>query len=188
MMCKKKNRQDWRRAHSFILALTIGLLLVNCSDLVESVNLNDPVNFTLNEVDQKPVLDVAEERYKKVPDPDQVFLEEVYKTVLYPDIARNNHVTGIYRASFIIDEEGHMEELFVKPVDMEKTDRRKRIVITGYGNDTAEKNIDGKKEGNEALLKEVERTLRDLPNWLPAKHEGKTVPVKMELFFQYRLE
>lgn len=188
MMCKKKNHRGWRKGHSFFLILLLGFLLVNCSDLVKSIEFSDPVTLDINAVDQKPVLDVGEERYKEMPDPDRIFLEEVYRTVLYPAVARNNGVTGTYKASFNINESGHMEELVVKPVDLEETDRRLRIVVIGYGNNRAEKNVDDKKEGNEALLKEVERTLSDLPNWLPARHEGKAVPVRMELYFQYRLE
>jgi len=98
-------------------------------------------------------------------------------------------VTGTFKASFVIDEEGKMVDLSVKPTEKDETKRNNRIVVIGYASSHGEKNaaVD-RSEGINKLMGEIERTIKTLPEWHPAIHEEKKVAVKMNMYFQFNLE
>lgn len=188
MMTKRKISKSLKKSHYLLLTLLLGFLVVNCSDLVEQVDLNEKTEFLTTEVDQTPTLKAISSS-DEAASPHRILLEHVYREIRYPVVARNGGMEGTFQAAFTIDENGKMQSLTAKAIPKEEVDKDLRIVVVGYGN-TNEKNTAVQERASmiSALEREIERTLSTLPDWNPAFHGGKPVPVRMNLFFEYKLE
>lgn len=188
MMTKRKNCQSFKKSHYLLLALLLGFLVVNCSDLVEQVDLIEKTEFSATEVEQSPTLK-ATSSAEEATSPERLLLEKIYREIRYPAVARTGGIEGSFQATFTIDEKGKMQSLTAKAVPKEEVDEDLRIVVVGYGNTQEKTNpVQETAQMISALESEIERTLSTLPDWNPAYHEGKAVPVRMNLFFEYKLE
>ncbi|MEL7121040.1 MAG: energy transducer TonB, partial [Bacteroidota bacterium] len=178
-----------------VLTLLMSFLIVNCSDLVNEVQLNQDANTLITEVDQRPQLIVPRDLNI---DPERYLLERVYKSIKYPAIARAQDVSGSYIANFTVRKDGTIDDLKVysfedAPKDLNVTpeDNGRRMVIVGYGNTNITKGdsstIDTEK-ADRAIRNEISRVINDLPDWEAAKVKGEAVATKMNLLFTYRLE
>jgi hypothetical protein len=188
MMTKQKNRKRLNKSHYLIFFALLGFLLVNCSDLVEQVDLTETTELSITEVDQAPVLQLASAKEGET-SPERILLENIYREITYPASARSAGVGGTYKATFTIDKTGKMQALKAEAIPKAEVDESLRIVVVGYGN-TEKQNITAQSSSQlqSALEREIERTLTTLPDWNPAMHEGMAVPVTMNLFFEYKLE
>lgn len=188
MMTKRKNHTGLKKSHYLLLFLLLGLLVVNCSDLVKQAELTENTELLVTEVDLGPSLKVSSPDNDEV-SPQKILLEKVYREIKYPAAARNAGVEGTFKATFIIDEDGKMQDLSAEATSNDKENTYQRIVIVGYGNTSETGSVSQKSSELLSVLGgEIERTLLTLPDWNPAQHEGKAVPVKMNLLFQYKLE
>jgi hypothetical protein len=161
---------------------------VNCSDLVNQVDLSEKTEMSITEVDQAPSLKTVSSSDQET-NPQRLLLENIYREIRYPAEARNGGVGGIFEASFVIDEAGKMTSLTAKAIAPKEMNDLLKIVVVGYGNTTADNNsAQNFSQLAPFLEKEIERTLSTLPDWNSAKYEGKAVPVRMNLFFEYKLE
>lgn len=189
MMAKKKNHNSWKKSHYFLFLVLLSIIVVNCSDLVNQVDLSEKAKMSVKEVDQGPSLKTVSSSDQPTT-PQRLLLENIYREIRYPAEARNEGIGGTFEATFIIDELGKMTALTAQATSPEKVDDLLRIVVVGYGNREME-NTSTQRPSSELislLEKEIERTLSTLPDWNPAQHEGEAVPVRMKLFFEYILE
>lgn len=188
MMTKRKNRKPLKKGNYLLILALLGFLLINCSDLVEEVDFSEKTALLASQVDEVPSLKAVSTRDQEAT-PHRILLEHVYKEIRYPAVARSSGGEGSFHASFTIDTDGKMQSLTAKAVPKEDVDEDLRIVVVGY------ESVDGKSvpvqetaQAISALEREIERTLATLPDWNPAYHEGKAVPVRMDLFFEFKLE
>lgn len=89
-------------------------------------------------------------------------LEHVANNLVYPTIARQNHIEGLVVLSFVIDKEGKIETV---------------KCIKDIGGGCGEESIRVIKLMNEKKMV-----------WTPGKHDGKTVKVKYHLPVRFKLE
>ncbi len=185
MMTREKTSKPWQFVHTILLVATLTVLLISCSDLAERPPFISQPEVPFSEVDQAPVLQVSSENKQSTPE--RIMLEQIYKNILYPKETRREGTEGFFKASFVVDESGQMKELQVTTIDRESADPSRTIVVTGYKERAVQ--IPNNSEMNLSILQqEIRRTIESLPNWEPAKHQGRSVAVKFDLFFQYRLE
>ncbi len=191
-MKRKKVNGHWRKGHTIvILFLTIGLI-VSCSDLVRNSEVTDPIVLSAHQADRAPVLKENTPSEGDV-DPWSRTLKMIYETIKYPKEARSAGAAGLFKASFIVDESGVMKSLEVGPAE-EITDGEGavKIVVVGYTDNSSQSSdsspIIDLGEVSEIFEEEIKRTLRTLPEWEAAQHQGKAVSVRIHLYFKYLLE
>lgn len=186
MMIRKKNKQPWRSPQILIFLGLVSVLLFACSDLLGPAELRTKDILPYTQVDQQASLLTSPlDASKPGSSIDHTLLETIYKNIKYPASARQSGTQAQIKAEFVIDQNGKLNQLQVfefKQNELEES--LEKIVVVGYGDTSNDK----AKRDTQALLKEVERVLQELPDWRPAKKEGKAVPVAIALGFHYKLE
>jgi len=105
----------------------------------------------------------------------------------YPVIARDNKVQGTIQVSFIVEKDGSIIE--VEATKLENPVTKAIATIIGYASET-----DTPLEKSQVALAEntlkasAAVSIRNMPNWKPARQRGIPVRMKMTLFINYRLQ
>ncbi|PPK88330.1 hypothetical protein CLV84_1295 [Neolewinella xylanilytica] len=121
-------------------------------------------------------------------DAESRFLTAIYQNIQYPQTARAYGITGAVFVTYTIDTAGGLtvketryfspEELAARPMRIRESDVL-RVVAYSVGGPaytgTATTNKKRLKRGQADLSKEVARTLRQLPTFVPARRAGQTV-------------
>lgn len=206
MMVKKKKSQPWHWSQLSLFVGLLGMLVMSCSDLIGTTqpDYEDVISYV--EADQAPVLVTSDDPTPSKNPINRALLENIYRNIKYPANARQNGVEGLVVARFIIDEEGKLEPLtfntrdgqFVldksgklTPSTLRRPDyklptEQEEIVVVGYGGAKENGTTGGVDMG--ILAKEVDRILRELPDWKPAIKDGKPVSVAMQIGVKFKLE
>ena len=106
--------------------------------------------FRYNDVEEKPMFQLE--------NAEPVFLKFICDNIFYPVIAAENSIEGEVIVSFIVNENGKLEDF------------------------DAEVSVDP------SLAKEAIRTLKKSPDWIPGMQNGKNVSVQCYLFTKFRLQ
>lgn len=89
---------------------------------------------------------------------DRRMLEYVYRNIRYPSDAREDGVDGTAITKFVIDKDGHIQDI---------------VVMRGLCT---------------AIKKECERVVKTMPPWIPGKQDGEVVRVQFLLPLRFVLE
>jgi len=154
----------------------------------------------IKKADEPPVLSLATD-WKSPPFPTadnrlQVFF---YRNIRYPALARDLGITANFRASYRITKSGEVKNVDVVPKVFPLTSDT--IIIVTYRVPLIEKSH-GKYgappiydftyadtlAGRKALYQEVERMIDLLPDFEPARRNGRPVTTRMSTVFIFRLE
>jgi len=91
-------------------------------------------------------------------DAEKQYFKFLCDNINYPTIAAENGITGKIIASYIINENGKVEDI------------------------EAEVSVDP------SLAKEVIRAIKTFPDWIPGKQNGKNVPVQCYMIAEFRIK
>lgn len=183
MLISKAPQRVFTIAHALGLLLLLSVLLVACTDLGDSTATLETASLELTEVDQPPKMNGY---HIDSPEGEKALLETIYKEIRYPNIARAAKLEGQYQVVFELDETG---SITIESID-ERGDEAvnlHQIVVIGYG--TEEATTPGsREEASRVMNQEIERTVLQLTNWTPAQKDGQAVPVRMRLWFKFKLQ
>lgn len=164
--------------------------------------------FILAEVDEPPLLPLTRKwRHSLPPTAGNRLQSFLYSNLKYPDVARKPGIQANVRASYQIEATGEISNLKVSEVAFDdgyqtaKAIRSDTIILRGfyvplidYGHGTFVPppplvyTHQDTLVGHLALVKEVERVVRLLPAFQPARRNGKSVAVRKTTHFIFRLE
>lgn len=180
----------WSSRHSLGLAALLLTLVLSCTDAVTET-LPATATWSLDgytQVDEPPrLLNPAYAAVLETTAPEHLFLSFVYREITYPAAARKQNAGGTYSVEFLIDEYGELRDLEVAPAAEASVVKNNRVLVIGYGNATDPKATAMEYNGEE-LAREILRVMNELPDWLPARRNGQPVPVRMQLFVEFKIE
>lgn len=118
-------------------------------------------------------------------------MEYLAKNVKYPEAALQTGLQGRAVVNFTVNEDGSISDVKciyngVSTKEVENTNSKQmQLVIVGqkknkeFAND--KERAEAEAEGKEAIAREAERIVKEMPNWTPATESGKAVRCKYNI-------
>ena len=187
MITTKNPARKLRLIPLFALMLLLAGLVVACSDAGESAATP---NYDDQQVQETAHGKIAMVQYGGATNPDETMkalLSDIYGEIRYPRAARNSGTTGTYRANVTIKTDGTLEVIKVFPSTNPLEGgppAYPEIVVVGYPDEDAAVGA----PDDQAILNEIDRTLKTLGKFTPMVKNGKKISSKMNLDFTFKLE
>jgi protein TonB len=125
--------------------------------------LGGPVENTGPKIDDKPKEEepvTFAQEMPTYPGGDKALLEEIYKSIVYPELEKEQQIQGVVTVAFVVEKDGRVTNVEVV-----------REVPGGKG-----------------LSREAEKAVKKLKPFNPAKMNGRPVRLKMNLPIKFTLK